>query len=85
MKICRFDDDRIGVVRGGLVHDVSAITEKLPTVRYPAPPGDGLIAQLDRLRDDAGPHALEPDAGHHAVLDRKHNQKKCVHNSSVPQ
>ena len=52
MKFCRFDDDRIGVVRDGLAHDVSAITEKLPAIRYPFPPGDALIANLDGLRDD---------------------------------
>ena len=40
MKICRFDDDRIGVVRAGLVHDVSAIIDRLAAVRYPFPPGD---------------------------------------------
>lgn len=52
MKICRFDDDRIGVVRAGLVHDVSAIIDRLAAVRYPFPPGDALIANLGRLRDD---------------------------------
>ena len=52
MKFCRFDDDRIGVVRDGLVHDVSAITEKLPAIRYPFPPGDALVANLGGLRDD---------------------------------
>ena len=52
MRIRRFDGDRIGVARGGRVHDVSAITDRLPAIRYPFPPGDALIANLDGLRDD---------------------------------
>jgi 2-keto-4-pentenoate hydratase/2-oxohepta-3-ene-1,7-dioic acid hydratase in catechol pathway len=50
MKLCRFDDNRIGVVRGGNVHDVTAVLDALPPLRWPAPFGDHLIAHLDRLR-----------------------------------
>lgn len=50
MKLCRFDDNRIGIVRGDKVHDVTQVLEALPAVRYPYPPGDALIANLDRLR-----------------------------------
>jgi 2-keto-4-pentenoate hydratase/2-oxohepta-3-ene-1,7-dioic acid hydratase in catechol pathway len=50
VKLCRFDDNRIGVVREGGVHDVSDIVNELPQVRYPYPMGDQLIANLDRLR-----------------------------------
>jgi len=50
MKLCRFDDNRIGLVRGNTVHDVSAILDDLPVPRYPLPHGDLLIANLDRLR-----------------------------------
>jgi hypothetical protein len=50
MRIRRFDDDRIGVARDGIVHDVGAITDRLPVIRYPFPPGDALIANLDGLR-----------------------------------
>lgn len=50
MKYCRFDDDRIGVVRGETVHDVTGIVEELPAVRYPYPPGDALVAGLGALR-----------------------------------
>jgi len=50
MKLCRFDDNRIGLVRGRNVHDVSAILDALPLLRYPAPLGDHLIAHLDGLR-----------------------------------
>ena len=51
MKYCRFDDDRIGVVRDDKVHDVSEIVNELPAVRYPFPRGDALVAKLPSLRD----------------------------------
>lgn len=50
MKICRFDDDRIGVVRGGLIHDVTQVLDALPRCTYPFPLGDLFVANLDRLR-----------------------------------
>jgi 2-keto-4-pentenoate hydratase/2-oxohepta-3-ene-1,7-dioic acid hydratase in catechol pathway len=66
MKLCRFDDNRIGLVRGRSVHDVSAIHDALPLLSYPVPFGDHLIAHLDRLRprmerlaDDAAPRPVD--------------------------
>jgi len=50
VKLCRFDDNRIGVVRDDGVHDVTEIVNELPQARYPYPMGDQLIANLDRLR-----------------------------------
>src|SRR5574338_1193356 len=44
MRICRFDDDRLGLVDGETIHDVSAALERLPQVRYPFPRHDALIA-----------------------------------------
>jgi len=65
VKICRYDDNRIGVVRADGVHDVTAILEDLPAIRYPSPLGDQLVANLDRLRpkmeslaDKAKPKAI---------------------------
>ena len=37
MRICRFDDDRLGVVRGDRVHDVTSVLDRLPAVRPPFP------------------------------------------------
>jgi 2-keto-4-pentenoate hydratase/2-oxohepta-3-ene-1,7-dioic acid hydratase in catechol pathway len=51
MRLCRYDDDRIGLVRGRNVHDVSGILDALPPLRYPVPFGDHLIANLDALRE----------------------------------
>lgn len=50
MKICRYDDDRVGIVRDGLVFDATAALEALPARRWPAPLGDDLIGSLDSLR-----------------------------------
>jgi len=55
MRLCRYTHpsaggNRVGVVRDGAVHDVTAALEALPAHRYPFPPGDQMIAGLDRLR-----------------------------------
>jgi 2,4-didehydro-3-deoxy-L-rhamnonate hydrolase len=66
MKLCRYDDNRIGLVRGRNVHDVSGILDALPPLRYPVPYGDQLIAHLgalrermERLADGAVPRLIE--------------------------
>ncbi|QYK40343.1 MAG: fumarylacetoacetate hydrolase family protein [Paracoccaceae bacterium] len=50
MRMCRFDDNRLGVVRGNVVHDVSEVLEALPLHRYPLPDHDPLVAALPELR-----------------------------------
>lgn len=50
MRLCRFNENRIGVVRGDSVFDVTAALELLPAHRYPFPIGDALIENLDMLR-----------------------------------
>jgi 2-keto-4-pentenoate hydratase/2-oxohepta-3-ene-1,7-dioic acid hydratase in catechol pathway len=52
MKLCRFAPDRLGVVRGDDVFDVSAVVERLPMVRWPFPLGDALVERLDQLRPE---------------------------------
>ena len=37
MKICRFDENRLGVVNDGFVHDVSEALTLLPFLQYPLP------------------------------------------------
>jgi 2-keto-4-pentenoate hydratase/2-oxohepta-3-ene-1,7-dioic acid hydratase in catechol pathway len=54
MKICRFNDDRLGVVEGEFVYDVSDALAALPPLRWPLPPGDPLIAHLPALLDAIG-------------------------------
>jgi 2,4-didehydro-3-deoxy-L-rhamnonate hydrolase len=51
MKLCRYDDDRLGVVRGDRVHDV---TEAQSEIRKSAPyamKGDAIIAALPQWRE----------------------------------
>lgn len=49
MKLCRFNDNLLGLVEGDLVRDVSAALDVLPAMRWPAPPGDALLAHLDAV------------------------------------
>lgn len=46
MKLCRFNDNRLGIVEGETVKDVTAALDVLPQVRYPLPWHDPLIANL---------------------------------------
>ena len=50
MRLCRFDENRLGVVSGDSVRDVTGALAELPAVTYPFPRHDALIAHLDRLR-----------------------------------
>jgi len=50
MRLCLFNDDRLGLVRGDLVHDVTAALDTLPARRYPLPRHDLLVAALPDLR-----------------------------------
>ena len=50
MKLCRFDDNRMGVVEGDVVKDVTQVLDRLPSYRVPLPRFDPVIEQLDTLR-----------------------------------
>ena len=50
MRLCRFDGDRLGLVEGEEVADVTAALEAIPATRWPAPHGDALVANLDAVR-----------------------------------
>lgn len=53
MKICRFNEGRLGVVEGDVVRDVSAALDMLPSLRYPCPPEDLLVAHLGDVLEAA--------------------------------
>jgi len=44
MKFCRFNNDRIGVVQGDLVHDVTSLFDR--QLSWPTAPGDTIVAQM---------------------------------------
>lgn len=53
MKLCRYDDDRLGLVEGEEVLDVSGALEAIPAQRWPIAPGDPLISHLGRVTERA--------------------------------
>ena len=50
MRIARFDDNRVGIVRDDGIHDVTAALDALAAHRYPFPPHDALVAHLHLLK-----------------------------------
>ena len=46
MRLCRFDEGRLGLVENDVVRDVTAALDVLPSCRYPLPRHDVLIAHL---------------------------------------
>ena len=46
MKICRFNDNHLGLVEGDTVIDVTPALEAIPPMHYPAPLGDQLIVHF---------------------------------------
>jgi len=61
MKICRFDDDRIGLVQEDKsVLDVTGALDVLPLMKWPVPLGDAFILNLETLILEM--QRLAPDA-----------------------
>jgi 2-keto-4-pentenoate hydratase/2-oxohepta-3-ene-1,7-dioic acid hydratase in catechol pathway len=50
MKICRYDDNRIGLVEDDGIHDVTSVAAELGPFRYPLPRFDPFIAALGHLK-----------------------------------
>lgn len=50
MKICRFDNGRLGLIDGDEVLDVTEALSVLPTVSYPYPKHDALVAGFDNVK-----------------------------------
>ena len=50
MRICRFDDDRLGVVSNSLVHDVTVMQEQIRAATPYAAKGDADKAIVDFAR-----------------------------------
>ena len=66
MKFCRFDNDRLGVIIGGTVRDVTAVQDEIRAAHPYDAKSDAIIAALpewrSRLEDmaaDAAPITLE--------------------------
>jgi 2,4-didehydro-3-deoxy-L-rhamnonate hydrolase len=57
VKIARYQEQadgpvKIGLVDGGYIRDVSTIADRLPDIRWPYPPGDLFIANLEQLKPE---------------------------------
>ncbi|HVA93977.1 MAG TPA: fumarylacetoacetate hydrolase family protein, partial [Candidatus Dormibacteraeota bacterium] len=51
MIVCRFNDNRLGLVENGLVRDITPVLDALPAHRYPFPSNDIFIEALPALRE----------------------------------
>jgi 2-keto-4-pentenoate hydratase/2-oxohepta-3-ene-1,7-dioic acid hydratase in catechol pathway len=51
MRFCRFGEDRLGLVEGSQVRDVTVALDLLPEYRYPLPRVDQFIANLDKISE----------------------------------
>jgi 2-keto-4-pentenoate hydratase/2-oxohepta-3-ene-1,7-dioic acid hydratase in catechol pathway len=50
MRICRYAKNKIGLVKGNLIHDVSHIADRLGAFKYPLPRYDLMISRIDDVR-----------------------------------
>ncbi len=69
MQLCRFNDNRLGLVEGDRVKDVTAALDVIPPARYPLPMHDLMIAHLPKIR--AAAEKLAKDAKSLALADCK--------------
>jgi 2,4-didehydro-3-deoxy-L-rhamnonate hydrolase len=69
MKICRFDKDRLGIVRGDEVLDVTKALEAIPGQSWPLAQGDPLILNFKRVL--AAAKKLAPKAKKKALAKAK--------------
>src|SRR5262249_14811300 len=53
MRLCRFGDDRLGLVEGSQVRDITGAQAALPAYRYPLPTHDVLIEHLPEVLERA--------------------------------
>ena len=69
MRLCRFNDNRLGLVEGDRVADVTDALDAIPDRSWPLPPGDLLIRHLDAVRARVG--EIAPGAGRIAVAEAR--------------
>jgi 2-keto-4-pentenoate hydratase/2-oxohepta-3-ene-1,7-dioic acid hydratase in catechol pathway len=51
MKLCRYDDNRIGVIRHDTVHDITPLFEALGAPGWPYPPHDWIIGNFPQVQE----------------------------------
>jgi len=50
MRLCRFNNDKLGLVESDVVRDVTAALDVIPVVRWPLPTGDPVVTHLKELK-----------------------------------
>ena len=50
MRLCRYNNDKLGLVKGDQLIDVTLALEAIPETRWPRPHGDAMIAHLEAIR-----------------------------------
>ena len=81
MKLCRFNDNRFGVVAGDEVADVTEVLSRLPELRWPVPAGDHLIRHFPSIRthvEEALPNAKKLSLTSVSLLSPVANPSKVV-------
>ena len=81
MKLCRFNDNRLGVVRDDRLFDVSEALGLLPPLTWPAPHGDHLVRNIKRIAariEELLPTALEVSLAHARMLSPVPNPSKII-------
>ncbi len=68
-KLCRFGEDRLGIVEGDEIYDVTSALHCLPSTRWPLPRADLLISHLDEVLASA--HRLKSRAARIALRDAR--------------
>lgn len=69
MRLCRYNDNRLGLVDGDQVADVTAALDVIPSYSWPLPAGDLLIRNLDAVCAKA--KELAANADRMALADAK--------------
>jgi 2,4-diketo-3-deoxy-L-fuconate hydrolase len=67
MKLCRFNEGKLGLVLGDEVVDVTAALRLLPACHYPLPEHDLLMANLETIRGEAQKLASVAGAQRHPL------------------
>jgi 2-keto-4-pentenoate hydratase/2-oxohepta-3-ene-1,7-dioic acid hydratase in catechol pathway len=81
VRLCQFDDRRLGLVENGFVRDVTSVLDELPRQRYPFTLGDAFIAGLPMLREqilDAARGAAAVSVGNVRLLSPVANASKII-------
>ena len=51
MRLCRYNNDKLGLVKGDQLIDVTLALEAIPETRWPRPHGDAMVAHLEAVRE----------------------------------